>query len=42
MYRSATHKQNDVAKQHRRNLLMMWLDYKKPFDSVPQDWILKH
>ena len=27
--------------QHqRRNLLMMWFDYKKAFDSVHRDWIV--
>ena len=31
----------DETKQHRRNLLMMWFDYKEAFDSVPDDWILK-
>ena len=31
----------DEAKQHCHNLLMMWFDYKKAFDSVPQEWILK-
>ena len=31
----------DEAKQHRCNLLIMWFKYKKAFDSVPQDWILK-
>ena len=29
------------AKQHHYNLLIMWFDYKKAFDSVPCDWILK-
>ena len=29
------------AKQHHYNLLIMWFDYKKAFDSVPRDWILK-
>ena len=31
----------DEAKQHHRNLLMMWFDYKKAFDFAPHDWILK-
>ena len=31
----------DEAKQQRRNLLMMWFNYKKAFDSVSHDWIVK-
>ena len=31
----------DEVKVHRRNLYMMWFDYKKAFDSVPYDWIIK-
>ena len=31
----------DEAKQHCHNLLTMWFDYKKAFDSVLHDWILK-
>ena len=31
----------DEAKQHRRNLPMMWFDFNKAFDSISHDWILK-
>ena len=27
--------------QHRRNLMTVWLDYKKAFDSVPHSWIIE-
>ena len=26
---------------NRHNLITVWLDYKKAFDSVPQDWVIK-
>ena len=29
------------AKQHRRNLSVAWIDYKKAYDSVPHDWLLR-
>ena len=31
----------DEVRKHQRNLFMMWFDYKKAFDSVTHDWILK-
>ena len=31
----------DETQEQRRNLFMMWYDYKKAFDSVPHPWILK-
>ena len=29
------------VRQKKRNLLTVWLDYRKAFDSVPHDWIIK-
>ena len=29
------------VRNKRRNLIAIWLDYKKPFDSVPQEWLIK-
>ena len=31
----------DQVKQQRKNLFMMWFDYRKAFDSVPHSWIIK-
>ena len=31
----------EQVRNNRRNLLMMWFDYKKVFGSVPHDWIIK-
>ena len=28
------------SKTRRKNLAMAWIDYKKPYDMVPQSWIL--
>ena len=29
------------AKQNRRNLITVWLDYKKAFNSIPHTWLIK-
>ena len=29
------------VRRKKRNLLTIWLDYRKAFDSVPHDWIIK-
>ena len=29
------------AKQKRRKLIKLWLDYKKAFDSIPHTWLIK-
>ena len=31
----------EEVKSKRRNLVCIWLDYKKVFDSVPHDWLIK-
>ena len=31
----------EEVKSKRRNLVCAWLDYKKAFDSVPHDWLIK-
>ena len=31
---------NEV-KQKKRNLIMIWLDYQKAFDSIPRDWMIQ-
>ena len=32
---------NEDAKNRKKNLSMAWIDYKKAFDSVPHDWIIR-
>ena len=29
------------VKEHRKNLITVWLDYKKAFDGIPHTWIIK-
>ena len=29
------------VQRYKRNIVNIWLDYKKAYDSVPHDWILK-
>ena len=31
----------DQVKKQRKNLFMMWYDYRKAFNSVPHPWIIK-
>ena len=31
----------NMAKKKKRNLRMIWIDYKKAYDSVPHSWILE-
>ena len=31
---------NEV-KQRKRNLITIWLDYQKAFDSIPHDWMIQ-
>ena len=32
---------HDEVTAHRRDLMCVWLDYQKAFDSVPHDWMLE-
>ena len=29
------------VKQRKRNLITIWLDYQKAFDSIPHDWMIQ-
>ena len=31
----------EKCKQSKQNLSYTWIDYKKTFDSVPHEWILR-
>ena len=32
---------SEEVTQHQRNLMTVWLEYKKAFDSVPHSWIIE-
>ena len=32
---------SEEVRKYRRNLVTIWLDYKKAYDSVPHEWIIK-
>ena len=31
----------DEVRSNRRNLFMMWFDYKKAFESIPRQWLIE-
>ena len=43
MYRPTPHQQDipRSSQKQRKNLFLMWFDYRKAFDSVPHPWIIK-
>ena len=32
---------SEEVRKYRRNLVAIWLDYKKAYDSVPHEWIIE-